>query len=239
MPFGHPARGWVLLGAAAVALGALAAARHRARSGEHSSSAALTRSLKLCAGGAVGALAAYAIFIPAEAKYVPLAPGLYNRVGLLAAPGAAIMVVGLAGATAELVCGARGQRRLTTAVAIALGLVVLAGWASRVHDDSLRWNDAAGWSRRVLASLESTAPRPGPQRVLYVTGYRRYGTRDPGLLILIRSPLCRHPDLAEQRRKRVPVDRESTLRTAGGGAEGSVAPVARALTLRPRSSDRR
>ena len=173
-PFGHPARGWVIFGAAAVALAALAAARRRARSGKLGSSAALTRSLKLWAGGAAGALAAYAIFVPAEPKYVPLAPGLYNRVGLLAAPGAAILVVGLAGAAAELVLGARGRRRLTIAVATALGLVVLASWASRVHQDSLRWNDAAGWSRRVLATLESTAPHPGARRVLYVTGYPRY-----------------------------------------------------------------
>jgi hypothetical protein len=169
-PFGDPPRGWVLLAAGALVVACELAARLR----RAAAAARLRRWLLIAAGGAFATAVAYSVFALGEAKYVPLAPGLYNRVGMLAAPGFALAVVGLAGALVELLAGAQRRAQIAAIAAAALAVAVGVGWALEVGEDSDRWNEAASQSRRVLSTLTALVPDPAPGTVIYADGYPRY-----------------------------------------------------------------
>lgn len=175
-PFGSPPRGWVLLGLAAILLAAVAAARPRTRRADGESSAAIARWLKIAAAGAFASLLSYGIYAVGDPKYLPLASGLYNRVGMLAAPGLAVLVVALAGIFFELIRQAVGSpwRPAAGAVAGAIVCFALAGWVVRARDDAALWDDAATWSRRVLTTLDAVVPPAQRGRVVYATGFPRY-----------------------------------------------------------------
>ena len=151
MPFGDVPPGVVWACAAGVALAGWAALRRD--DADSASNDRLTVGLALVAVGLAASLLAYVILVSAEAKYRPLAPGLYNRVGIGAGPGVATLVAGLA-VTGVALLLRRGASRL--AIDLAAAAVVTAigvGWAGLVRDDEALWRRAAIESERVLAAL--------------------------------------------------------------------------------------
>jgi len=152
MPFGDLPRGLVWACAGGITLAGWTALR---RSTVGAASRERMRiALALIAVGLAASLLAYAIFIPGEAKYHPLAPGIYNRVGILAGPGVAALVTGLALASVGLILGRRGSLRAIDVATAAVVLGVGFGWAGLVRDDIALWRRAATESDRVLTALE-------------------------------------------------------------------------------------
>ncbi|MDQ3644945.1 MAG: hypothetical protein M3356_05480 [Actinomycetota bacterium] len=158
MPFGDVAPGLVWGAAAAVAIAGLAALLRR-RDVDCASDDRLTVGLALIAAGVAASLLAYLIFVPGDAKYRPLAPGLYNRVGIVAGPGVAALVAGLAvTGVALLLRGGASRLAIDLAAAVVVAGIGL-GWAGQVRDDVALWNRATIESERVLATLND--PRLG------------------------------------------------------------------------------
>jgi hypothetical protein len=100
----------------------------------------------VAATAALACVGSYAIVAAGEAQGVPLAEGLYNRVGMFAGAAAAVLVVGVAATAVEAL---PGGRRAAGAAAVdpipatvALCLATLVGW---------------GRHRRVMA-VRSAAP---------------------------------------------------------------------------------
>lgn len=169
VPFGHLPRGLVWAGAAAIALAgwvalrrdaAPAAGRERLRVG-----------LSLLGGGLALSVIAYLIFVPGEAKYHPLAQGIYNRAGIAAGPGVAAAIVGLACIAGALVTGRRASRLATSFPVIALVVVVGAGWIGRVRADIDLWSRAATESDNVLAALDDRRLAIPDDAVVFTVGH--------------------------------------------------------------------
>jgi hypothetical protein len=121
----------------------------------------LRRWLATAALGALGIAAGYALFVPAEAYYQPLAPGTVTRMNVLAAVGYSVLVYALV--------------RLTTArfgavAAAALCLLIGAGYVVKVADDQKGWQDSATIQDRVLNAIHTSTPRPRPRTTFYTFG---------------------------------------------------------------------
>jgi hypothetical protein len=173
-PFGTPPRGvvlipLVLLVAVAVVVWARAGAEDPRRD-------ALRRWLVITAAAAIGVLASYALLVPADSHYRPMAPGVINRINLLAGLPYSVLVVALAMLVGILALG-RGPRRAWGPVALAtcLTAVVGAGWLHRTIDDRRDWDRAAARQEAVLDAIERSVPRGlPPGAVLYVFGELQY-----------------------------------------------------------------
>ncbi|MEA2458200.1 MAG: hypothetical protein QOC95_1172 [Thermoleophilaceae bacterium] len=167
-PFGSPPRALVLGAfAALLVVAALVARRLPAGSARR---ADLRRWLGLTAASLVAIAITYAIFVPGDAKYVPLAPGVYNRVNLVAAPGFALLVCALAGTVAALVAGRARTAGPRTALAIALVVPVAVSWTARAVDDQQVWRRSAADQERVLSVLSERLPHPPRGAVVYTFG---------------------------------------------------------------------
>jgi hypothetical protein len=152
LPFGDVAPAIVWACAAGVALAGVAALR-RGDPGSASNDR-LTIGLALVAVGLAASLLAYVIFVPGEPKYRPLAPGIYNRVGIVAGPGVAAVVAGLALAGVALLLRRAASRLTIDLAAVAVMAVSGAGWVGLVREDEALWRRAAIESERVLAALD-------------------------------------------------------------------------------------
>jgi hypothetical protein len=156
----------------------------------------LRRSLALAAGG-LGVLAcAYAVFVPADERYVPLAPGTANRVNLVAAIGYALIVTGTAWAVGAGVAAAvrggvaRMRRRavaasplrsddglkhqptaLATAVALVAVSVIAGAWAAVLRADALAWERASALRGKVVRAVERRAPELRPGTTVLTVGH--------------------------------------------------------------------
>ena len=113
----------------------------------------------LAAGAAAAVIAAgYAMFVPGEPRYTPLAGGVGNRVNILAALGFAALLYAFAALAATVVFG---RRRAAAAGAAAAATVALAvGWIAVLRADAARWQRASAVQERVLAAIERGLPRP-------------------------------------------------------------------------------
>jgi hypothetical protein len=109
------------------------------------------RAPAIAAGLSLAALAlAWAPFVPGEAKYVPGAPGIYDRVNLVAGFALAALVCSLATLAATLL-PARARRRATGAM---LALVA-AGWVVAVRGDVSDYARAAAAQDGELAAVDA------------------------------------------------------------------------------------
>ena len=132
-PFGGPAALLVL-----VALAALLLARARDR-----------RWLAVAVSGMLVAVAAWAVYVPADYIYSPASPGTGNRVNGLAAIGIAIFLY----ATAMLIV-----RR--TWIALLIAAVLAAGYVHRIAADARTWNRAAQAEAQFLTTIKQSVPHP-------------------------------------------------------------------------------
>ena len=139
----------------------------------------LRRSSALAAAGIAVLGCAYAVFVPADDRYVPFAEGTANRVNLVAALGYALLAVGAAWALATLVAVAAGRvgasaergRVIAAALWFALTGAVGTAWALELRSDARAWERAAVLRAQVLAAIERRAGELGPGSTVLTVGH--------------------------------------------------------------------
>lgn len=149
-----PARGFVLAGL--LAAGALVAVRWRRARRTGADTAATVR--WLAAGGlaALATAASYAIYVPADSSYVPLAPGVGNRLNI----GALVPLAVLVHAIVRLLGGLVTRARARTALTLVLFAAVLVPALARLQADRALWVAAADQQDTVLAAIREALPAP-------------------------------------------------------------------------------
>ncbi len=133
------------------------------------------------AAAALFALVAYLTFSPGEDKYSPLSAGIYDRVGLLAAPAIALAVVSFWVLAGQMAHTLLRDRRVVAGLPVIALLAVGAMWVRAVRDDATAWESAAASSRSVLARLDAQLPDPLGRTTVFATGFSRY--EQPGVPI--------------------------------------------------------
>jgi hypothetical protein len=118
--------------------------------------------------GALGVAAGYALFVPAQDYYQPLAPGTVTRMNALAAAGYAVLVYALV----RLVTARR------TPLAAALCLAIGAGYVVKVAHDEEGWQRSATIQRQVLAAVRTSVPHPAPHTTIYTFGAPTFAARN-------------------------------------------------------------
>ncbi len=215
LPIDGPPALAVLAAVGGAAAGGLVVARRRAGRGEAGSAGALRSGVAMTCVGALATLAGYLVFVPGDAKYSPLADGIYNRAGLLAAPAAAATAVGVAALVSELAFGRASRRGVAIATTLLAG-TLLAGWSVRVRDDAAQWDRAATRSREVLSVLDTRLPMLAPGSTVYTVGHRRYEA--PGVPVFSSS-----------------FDLDGAIKVRRGDASLAAYPLAGALRCGPSS----
>jgi hypothetical protein len=117
--------------------------------------------------------AAYAIYIPADPYYVPLQPGVGNRVNVLAAIGLVILAVAVVVLTATLIAAVLpAERRALAAGGIAgLALCLIgAGYVNTVRADAGRYDRAFTQEQAVLGFVHARLAPPPHGSTIYVVG---------------------------------------------------------------------
>ena len=149
-----PGRGWVLAGLLAVAVfvGTQLARRRRA------DAAPILRWVVAGAIAALAAAASYAIYVPADTSYLPLAPGVGNRVNI----GALIPLAVLAYAVVRLIGGLVAHPRMRTVLTVALLAAVVVPGLLRLRADRTLWTAAADEQETTLAAVRAALPSPPP-----------------------------------------------------------------------------
>ena len=148
---------------------------------------ALRRWLFIAGAGFATIGAAYAIFIPGDFYYWPLAHGIGNRVNAAAALGFAIVIYSLIVLAALLIVRAlRIRAALTTATAIAVAASVALGasFISTIHSDGRPYESAARLQRGALEVLAANVGRPAPGTTVYLFGVR--GEVSPNVFTFVR-----------------------------------------------------
>lgn len=110
-------------------------------------------------------------FVPGEAKYVPSAAGIYDRVNIVAAFALAALVASVAACAGGLV----PWPRLRTPVAAAVVVAVGAGWVLHARQAVTRYDSAAAASAHELRAVRLAVPHPPPGTVVVLLHRRTFG----------------------------------------------------------------
>jgi hypothetical protein len=139
--------------------------------------------LAIAAAGAVVAIAAWAIYVPAPDHYAPGAAGTVNRMNAGAAIGIAILVYSclvllarMLGTVAHLPRAGAGLAAM--AVALALG----GAYLKQTGADARAWDSAGADQRRLLDELHAALPRPPRGATVYA--FDAPQTVGPGIPVL-------------------------------------------------------
>jgi hypothetical protein len=160
---------WIGAGMIAAVLAVAALVRLRLPGGD-GTRAELGLWLAIAGAGALAALAAWAVYVPATDHYAPSAAGTVNRMNAAAGIGIAVLVY------ACIVLGARMLGRLArapvsaAAIATAAALVLAVGYVARSLGDARPWDRAAADQRRVLADIHVALPSLRRASTVYVFG---------------------------------------------------------------------
>jgi hypothetical protein len=166
VPFASPSR--TLVAALFAALVATAIVVRFRLADDDDRRRALDHWLRVLGGGAVAVALGYAIFLIADWTYLPLRPGQFNRVNGLAAVGFAILLYALAMLVGLLVgFRFRRWREYSTAVAVALCLVVGIDWTLQINRDARDWATASDVQRHIVDVVVQTVPNRTPGTTLY------------------------------------------------------------------------
>jgi hypothetical protein len=173
---------WIGVGAIAAVLVAAAAMRRRLPSGD-GARGELGRWLALAGVGAVAALAAWAVYVPATDHYLPSPAGTVNRVNAAAAIGVAVLLYSCIVLSGRMLVRlarlpAAGGALVAAAAALALG----GGYVTRSLADARSWDAAATEQRRLLAALHTALAHPSGEATVYV--YGAPATVGPGIPVL-------------------------------------------------------
>jgi hypothetical protein len=137
------------------------------------------RWLLVAAAAVLGVGASLVLFVPADAHYQPLAPGVNNRINLLAAPAYAALAYAAAMLAGTLLAAAARRRARGVAVGAVAALAIAAGWTARVERDIDTWDRSAALQRRVLDAVAHALPDPPRGTTIYTSGERTYAA--PGV----------------------------------------------------------
>ena len=176
LPAAGDAWSWVGAGLLAAVLAA-AAALHQRLPRSDTVRAELGQWLAIAGAGALVALTAWAVYVPAPDHYSPTAVGTVNRMNAAAAIGIVILVYSCLVLLARMLVGlvrlpgaAAGLG--ATAAALALGTAYVRQTAA----DARAWDAAAADQRQLLADMQVALPRPpavgGHLRLRYASDRR-------------------------------------------------------------------
>jgi hypothetical protein len=139
--------------------------------------------LGIAGAGALVAVAAWAVYVPAPDHYSPAALGTVNRVNAAAGIGIAILVYSCLVLLARILAGLLRLPASAAALGASVAALVLCGtYVVRSTADARAWDAAAADQRGLLAALHAALPRPPGTAVLYVFGTPR--TVGPGVPVL-------------------------------------------------------
>lgn len=142
----------------------------------------LRRWLVVAAAALVATAAGYAAFVPGEARYDPLGPGVGNRINIFAAIGIVLLVFALLRLVAEIVARVVPRSRRVASAAVAAGCVAIAiGYVAQLEADKSAWASAAAQQERILADLPSELGDRSAGHRVYSTGHELYAA--PGIPI--------------------------------------------------------
>jgi hypothetical protein len=158
---------WVGAGLLAAVLTAAVGLRQRLPTSD-TARAELEHWLAIASAGALVAVAAWMVYVPAPDHYSPTAVGTVNRMNAAAAIGIAILVysclVLLARMLAQLVRFPGAAAGLgATAAALALG----AAYVKQTATDARAWDAAAADQRQLLVDLHAVLPRLPQAAIVY------------------------------------------------------------------------
>jgi hypothetical protein len=170
IPFGTPSR-FVVLGLAAAVVVAGAAVWRRLPQ-DTSARLELRRWVLIALAGPLWAYVAWATFVPADPYYEPTQLGVGNRTNVVAAIGlvAGAYASGVLLATI-LLYRSRARNELTAVIALAVAVVLGAGYARRISTDDGAWNRATTHQVEVLDALKREIPRPARASTVFAYGY--------------------------------------------------------------------
>jgi hypothetical protein len=117
--------------------------------------------------------AAYAIYIPADPYYVPLQPGVGNRVNVLAAVGLVVLAAAVVVLGATLIASAIPRRHRVLAAGSLAGLTLCligAGYVSTVRNDAARYDRAFVREQAILGLVHARLATPPHGSTIYVVG---------------------------------------------------------------------
>ena len=161
---------WIGAAALAAILAAAVAARLRMAPGD-AARAELGRWLAIAAAGALAALAAWAIYVPASDHYLPSAAGTVNRINAAAAIGVAVLVyASIVMLVKLLVRLVRVPSSLASVAAATVALALAGAYVARSLGDARPWDAAAAQQRLELAGMHAALPAPAPGSTVYVVG---------------------------------------------------------------------
>jgi len=176
----HGVSPWVGVGLLAAVLAA-AALQRPWRAGD--AGVELRGWLAVAGAGALVAVAAWTVYVPAPDHYAPTAWGTVNRVNAGAAIGIAILLYASLMLLARML--ARLARRPAGAAGVAAGVAALGLGAAYVRQtavDAHAWDRAAADQRRLLADLHAVLPRLPKRAIVYA--YNAPRTVGPGIPVL-------------------------------------------------------
>jgi len=166
LPFGDVSP-WIGAGLLAAVLAAAVALRQRLANGD-ALRAELGGWLAIAGAGAVLAVAAWTVYVPAPAHYSPTAAGTVNRMNALAAIGIVIAVYSCLVLSVSMVGRLLRFPRAAVALGAAAAAVALGvAYLGRTAADTRAWDAAAADQHRLLADLHSALPRMAPTTIVY------------------------------------------------------------------------
>ena len=173
---------WVGAGLLVAVLLAAAGLRRRLPAAS-SARAELGHWLAIAGAGALVAIVAWAVYVPASDHYSPTAVGTVNRMNAGAAIGIVILLyaclVLLVRVLAEL---ARLPELAAGLAATVAGLALGGAYVERTATDARAWDAAAADQRQLLADLHAALPRPPQAAIVYVLDTPQ--TVGPGIPVL-------------------------------------------------------
>jgi len=160
---------WSWVGAALLmAVLAAAAALHQRLPRSDTARAELGQWLAIAGAGALVALTAWAVYVPAPDHYSPAAVGTVNRINAAAAIGIVILVYSCLVLLARMLAGLVRLPGAAAGLAATLAALALgAGYVRQTAADARAWDTAAADQRHLLADLHSVLPRLPHAAILY------------------------------------------------------------------------
>jgi hypothetical protein len=123
----------------------------------------LLRWLVVMAVGVLLISLGYAFLVPANIYYVPLQPGLGNRVNDVAAIGYALVVYAAAALVGTLVFRELpNSRLLISTLTVLIAVVIGVGYVRAVDTDEAAWHQSVVLQRMILATLRTHISPPSP-----------------------------------------------------------------------------
>jgi hypothetical protein len=131
----------------------------------------LRRWLVVTGAGLLVAALGYAIFVPGLDYYVPLAPGVGNRVNAVAGIGWVLLLYGQVMLVSHLALQSLpSSRGLRTGFAALICALIAASWIGPLRTESDQYTRASEEDQRVLAAVEAAVPRPPAGSTIWTFG---------------------------------------------------------------------